>query len=57
MAVMANDHSKLPKHNNYENSHLNAGFDLYLTLGHKVIFYFYLFINYTLSLEYIDNQK
>ena len=34
--VMANDRSPLPKHNNYENSHLSAGLDLYLTLVHKV---------------------
>ena len=26
----------LPKHNNYENSRLSAGLDLYLSLGHKV---------------------
>ena len=31
---MANE---LPKHNNYENSRLSAGLNLYLSLGYKVI--------------------
>ena len=38
--VMANDRSQLPKHNNYENSRLSAGLDLYLTLGHNDNFHY-----------------